>query len=182
MIASESPTDSSETSDEIARDARTLAQVNLALMRGRPIKAHEQLQDFDPTGTDFQDLFSGMRSATDTALFEYGVAAYDEGDYTTTFDALHRIEEASTGEPQERWYYQGMAAYQLERPEEAREALITLRDYLTDDYPHFDAQAAYVLVQLLPTEEARPYAEHIASQYSDTVYNNSVVRAVLAEA
>jgi tetratricopeptide (TPR) repeat protein len=193
MIASGSDPDSSMISGERARDVRTLTQANLALMQGRPIEADEHLQEVapteevdsvegvDPAGTGFQNLFPDLRSTTDTALFEYGIAAYDDEDYATAFDALHRIKEAGTGQPQERWYYQGMAAYQLERPEEARTALVTLRDYLTEEYPHFDAQAAYVLVQLLPTEEARPYAEHIASQYSDTIYNNSVVQAVLAE-
>ena len=180
--APDTPENGSGTSDEMMSAAQKVAQVNLALLREQPIEADDQLQRVDTTGTPFQDLFPEMRSATDIALFDYGVAAYDEEDYTTAFDALRRIEDAGTGQPQERWYYQGMAAYELERPEEAREALITLRDYLTDEYPHFDAQAAYVLVKLLPAKEARPYAERITSQYGDTIYNNSVVQDVLAGA
>jgi hypothetical protein len=92
---------------------------------------------------------------------------------------LEPVSTHDVGLPQERLYALGMAAAMEGRNALAIQSLTRLQDHLNDDYRHYDAQAAYTLVPLLPDEEAQTYAQKIAREYSDTIYNNSVVQAHL---
>lgn len=120
---------------------------------------------------------ANLQQATNQALYETGIAAWEQGDTEAALQRLRLIASIDVGAPQERLYALGMAAAAEGEPQTAIDALTRLQDHLTPAWAHYDAQAAYTLVQLLPDPEARPYAERIASHYADTIYNNSVVQA-----
>ena len=158
-----------------------LVQANLALARGYPDSAHVHLEG--QRASEFSDdggmAYAALREATNEALFEAGVTAWRSGDYSSVIEYLHPIRSADIGDPQQKYYFLGMSAYEEGRDSLAIASLRELQDHLDEDHPHYEAQAAYALVRLLPTSEAREFAQLIAERYSETPYFNSIVREIL---
>ncbi len=158
-----------------------LASVNLALAQGKPGRAHAVLQEVEAdnlTGADMES-YEALREATDRALFNTGTQAWREEDYQAVVDMLEPLLNKSVGKSQQKYYFLGIAAYKVGSDSLAVESLLQLQDHLDADHPHFDAQAAYALVQLLPPSDAQHFARRVAERYPDTPYNNSIVRGLL---
>jgi hypothetical protein len=159
--------------------AAALARAHLDLLQGRPLEAHAALDTLQVEGPPAAEALADLRAATQQALYDAGLAAWNRRATAEAVRLLAPIAEADVGVPQERLYALGMAAAAEGQADLAIRALKRLQGHLTPDYPHYDAQAASTLVTLLPDDEARPYAERIATRYPDTIYNNSVVQAHL---
>ncbi len=162
--------------------ASALARAHLDLLQGRPLDAYAALDTLQAPANapaDARAALSALRAATRQALYDAGLAAWDRRATAKAVRLLAPLENADVGEARERLYVLGMAAAEEGRSDLAVRALRRLQSAydLTPAYPHYDAQAAYTLVTLLPDAEARPYAERIATRYADTIYNNSVVQA-----
>ena len=158
-----------------------LARANLALARGYPDSAHVHLE-----GQRARELSDGggmayamLRDATNEALFDAGVTAWRSGDYACVIDYLHPIMDVNIGDPQQKYYFLGMSAYEEGKDSLAIASLLELQNHLDADHPHYEAQAAYALVRLLPEPDAREFAQLIAARYPQTPYFNSIVRAIL---
>lgn len=164
-----------------AYGAAALAQANLALARGYPHSAHLQLEGLRTSelSDDEGKAFSAIREATYSGLFEAGVTAWRSGDYPSVIDYLHPIMDADVGDSQQKYYFLGMSAYEEGRDSLAIASLHALQNHLDEHHPHYEAQAAYALVRLLPKPEAREFAQLIAERYSGTPYFNSIVREIL---
>lgn len=162
---------------EALRQAATLAQAQVRLLQGDPLTTHAMLDTLTVSGEVAKQAAANLQQATNQALYETGIAAWARGDTEAALQRLRLVGTTDVGAPQERLYALGMAAAAEGEPQTAIDALTRLQDHLTPAWAHYDAQAAYTLVQLLPDTEARPYAERIASRYADTIYNNSVVQA-----
>ena len=184
-VAEEGQTDQTEEMVSLAparADAIVgLAQANLALARGYPDSAHVHLegQRASELSDDGGMAYAALREATNEALFEAGVTAWRSGDYSSVIDYLHPIRGADIGDPQQKYYFLGMSAYEEGRDSLATASLRELQNHLDADHPHYEAQAAYALVRLLPESEAQEFAQLIAARYPETPYFNSVVREVL---
>ena len=182
---SEVPTDEAEVvvshAPAQADGAMGLAQANLALARGYPDSAHVELEGLRASelSDDGNMAYAALREATDNAMFEAGVTAWRSGNYPSVIGYLHPLIHVRVGDPQQKYYFLGMSAYEEGRDSLAIASLRELQDHLDEDHPHYEAQAAYALVRLLPTSEAREFAQLIAERYSETPYFNSIVREIL---
>ncbi|MES3630158.1 MAG: hypothetical protein PPP56_08320 [Longimonas sp.] len=158
----------------------TLSQAQLHLLQDDPLAAHASLDTLSVQRSDMaQQVKADLKAAVNQALYDMGIAAWAQGDTGTALQMLRRVAHVDVGTPQDRLYALGMAADREGEPSVAVDALTRLQEYITPAWPHYDAQAAYALVRLLPDDEARPYAERIATRYPNTIYNNSVVQAHL---
>jgi len=167
--------------DDASGIAAELSQVNLWLAQGRPLEAHTALSqlEMDSISQRHQQVYRALQKASNEDLYRAGIAAWQAEDYATVARLLEPIKAVGVGEPQKKFYYLGMAAAKTGQQGLAAQSLKRLQTHLSADYPHFEAQSAYVLVRLLPDEEAKRYARIIADKYSDTLYYNSIVRAHL---
>jgi len=167
--------------DQSSEAVNGFSQVNLLLAQGNPLKAHSALTQLetDALAGTHKETYRALQQATNQALYQAGVEAWQIADYSGVVRLLAPVETVVVGEPQRKYYYLGMAAAETGRDSLAVKSLERLQPHLGADYPHFEAQAAYTLVRLLPDAEAGKYARVIADKYPDTLYYNSLVRAHL---
>lgn len=170
--------------DELDLDiAARFARANLKVLEDRPLDALSILDSLEASDRSVDRMgrenISNLKKVTYHKLYDEGISAWDSGDTKLALQMLEPITEQEVGKPQERLYALGMSAAREGRDTLAIACLTRLQAHLTTDYRHYDAQAAYTLVKLLPDDEARRYARHIAREYSDTIYNNSIVEVHL---
>jgi len=123
-----------------------------------------------------------VRSLIDQRLYAAAVSAWEAGDFREVVNLLTNIHSDTVGTERERLYMIGVSA---NRTGETEIAIKNLRELLKieelgEGYPHYEAQAAYALVQLLSGAEAQRYANLISEKYSGTLYYNSTVRSYLS--
>lgn len=173
------PNDQDRSAAPVAlQTAATLSQAQLHLLQDDPLSAYALLDTLSVERSDMaQQVKAELKTAVNQALYDMGTAAWAQGDTGTALQMLRRVAHVDVGTPQDRLYALGMAADREGEPSVAVDALMRLQEYITPAWPHYDAQAAYALVRLLPDDEARSYAERIATRYPNTIYNNSVVQA-----
>lgn len=158
----------------------TALQVSTLLADGQAVPAYRALGRLAPDSVQTEAVDS-LRTVTHEALARAAGRAWEAGDYDRVVQALTPIRTASVGRTQERLYRLGVAAAQTGRDALAVEVLRELMPQIDARHPHYEAQAAYLLVERGPPAVAQRYARLIADEYSDTIYFNSVVRARLDE-
>jgi hypothetical protein len=156
----------------------TALQVSTHLAEGQPVRAYRALGHLAPDSVQVQAVDS-LRTATHEALYRTARRAWEAKSYERVVQALTPVRTASVGRAQDRLYRLGVAAAQTGRDTLAVEVLRELMPQIDARHPHYEAQAAYLLVELAPPAVARRYARLIADTYSDTIYFNSMVRARL---
>lgn len=165
----------------VSRDRyATALQVSTHLAEGRPVQAYRAFGRLAPDSGQMEAVDS-LRTATHEALYRAAGRAWDAEDYERVVQALTPIRDASVGSTQDRLYRLGVAAAQTGRDTLAVEILRELMPQIDARHPHYEAQAAYLLVERGPPAVAQRYARLIADEYSDTIYFNSVVRFRLDE-
>lgn len=176
------PTASAPVPDSLMSRDRyaTALKVSTLLADAKPVRAYRALGQLAPDSARTEALDS-LRTATHEALHRTAARAWEAGDYDRVVEALTPIRDASVGRTQDRLYRLGVAAAQTGRNTLAVEVLRELMPRIDVRHPHYEAQAAYLLVERGPPAVARRYAQLIADEYSDTLYFNSVVRARLDE-
>jgi len=160
----------------------TLASAQLKLTQGTPLEAHRLVDTLTVAGPDanrIQTIRRAVQTVVHDRLYREGMAAWSDGEAARTVALLKPVARLDVGRPQDRLYALGMAAAEVGQTSLAVEALTSLQEHLTTRYDHYAAQSAYTLVQLLPDSEAKRYARIIATQFANTIYNNSVVQAHL---
>jgi len=187
---SSSPVDSTNTTDnpseteviepDVDSTFKRLARANRLIAEGHPLEAEQVFDSLNVEKAD--DTKRALRRALDRNLYSSAVAAWEQENFENVFQLLSEIEDPSVGEERERLYMHGVSAAQLGDSTRAAEKLQQLLESQVDlsAYPHYEAQAAYLLVQLLSNSEAKKYAKLIEEKYEDTLYYNSVVRAHLS--
>lgn len=159
---------------------KRMARTNRLIAQGNPLKAAQVLDSLDAekVGSTKRTL----RRALDRDLYSSAVAAWGEENFESVVQLLSEIDDPSVGEERERLYMHGVSAAQVGDSTRAAEKLRELLESTVDlsSYPHYEAQAAYLLVQLLSNYEAQEYARLIEKKYEDTLFYNSVVRAHLS--
>jgi len=158
----------------------TALQVSTYLAEGQPVRAYQTLGRLGSDSARAEAVDS-LRTATHEALHRAGGRAWAAKNYEQVVQALAPIWTASVGSTQDRLYRLGVAAAKTGRDTLAVEVLRELMPQIDARHPHYEAQAAYLLVELGPPAAARRYAQLIADEYSDTIYFNSVVRTRLDE-
>ncbi|MCS3956711.1 hypothetical protein GGP81_003259 [Salinibacter ruber] len=156
----------------------TALQVSTHLAEGQPVRAYWGLGHLAPDSARTEALDS-LRTATHEALYRAAGRAWDAGDYERVVQVLTPVRDASVGSTQDRLYRLGVAAAQTGRDTLVVEVLRELMPRIDAQHPHYEAQAAYLLVKRGPPAVAKRHARLIAEKYSDTIYFNSVVRAQL---
>jgi len=161
-----------------------IGRANRLLARGSPLAANEAWETTkDTSGTEeFAAMKGSVRSLIDQRLYAAAVSAWEAGDFREVVNLLTNIHSDTVGTERERLYMIGVSA---NRTGETEIAIKNLRELLKieelgEGYPHYEAQAAYALVQLLSGAEAQRYANLISEKYSDTLYYNSTVRSYLS--
>lgn len=169
---------STPTPDSLVAPERYNAalRVSTLLAHGRPDRAYRALEGLHADSTQAAAVDS-LRTATHRALSRAGRRAWDAGEYERVVRMLRPIREVSVGEPQEKLYALGVSAAQTGRDSLAVATLRALMPQIDARHPHYEAQAAYLLVERGPPQVARRYARLIADKYGGTIYDNSVVRA-----
>ena len=159
---------------------KRLARANRLIAQGDPLTAAQTLDSLDVE--DAEDTKKALRRAVDRNLYSSAVEAWEQEKFENVARLLSEIDDPSVGEERERLYMHGVSAAQVGDSTRAAEKLRKLMRPTVDlsSYPHYEAQAAYLLVQLLSNGEAREYARLIEEKYEDTLYYNSVVRAYLS--
>lgn len=163
---------------------RRTGRANLYLARGKPLAANKvwattgNVSDAD----EIEAAKKSVRRAIDERLYAAGISAWESEDFRKVVELLTEISSDTVGSGIERRYMLGISAHQVGESEIAEENLQKLLKIKTlgEEYPHYEAQAAYALVQLLSGTEAQRYANLIAEKYSDTLYYNSTVRSYLS--
>ena len=158
----------------------TALRVSTLLAEGRSVKAHRALDRLAPDGTPGKTIDS-LRVATREALYRTGTRAWEAEDHERIVEALAPIRNAEVGNAQDRRYRLGVAAAQIGRDTLAADVLQDLMPTIDEEHPHYEAQAAYLLVERGPPGVARRHARLIADKYANTIYFNSVVRSQLDE-
>lgn len=191
------PTEETATSDTttdstLVRADSILRQVAIAnrnLAEGKPLAA-AKIQDSlsAPENLSATSAAEKVRVASrplqpviDQALYEKAAREWEQGNFDGVVDLLAEIDSNEVGTERERLYMLGISAHKAGRPEHAKESLQKLLEgpFDLEDHPHYEAQAAYVLVQLLSEDESRKYVRLISEKYSDTIYYNSIVRSFI---
>jgi len=157
-----------------------MLRVSTHLAEGQPVRAHRALGRLAPDSARTERIDS-LRTATHEALSRAAGRAWDAENYERVVQTLIPIRDVEVGSTQDRLYRLGVAAAQIGRDALAVEVLRELMPQIDARHPHYEAQAAYLLVELGPPAAAQRYAQLIADEYSDTIYFNSVVRARLDE-
>lgn len=155
-------------------------QVGTFLADGQPVRAHQTLNRLTSDSARTEEADS-LHAATHKALYRAGLQAWDTQNYEQVARVLTPIRDKPVGDPQAKRYYLGVAAAQTGQPALAVDVLRDLMPEIGEQYPHHEAQAAYLLAKHGPPEVARRHAQLIADKYADTVYFNSVVRSQLAD-
>lgn len=176
------PTASAPVPDSLVpRDRYAAAlQVSTHLAEGQPVRAYRALGRLSPDSAQAEAIGS-LRTATHEALYRAARQAWDAENFERVVQVLAPIRDASVGRTQDRLYRLGVAAAQTGRGALAVEVLRGLMPRIDARHPHYEAQAAYLLVELGPPAVARRHARLIANKYSDTLYFNSVVQDRLDE-
>jgi hypothetical protein len=179
-VPESSPTVSAPVPDSLVPRPRyaTALQVSTHLAKGQALRAYQALDRLAPDSAQTEAVHS-LRTATHEALYRAGRRAWEAEDYDRVVQALTPIRTEPVGNTQDRLYQLGMAAAQTGRDTLAVDVLRDLMPQIDERHPHYEAQAAYLLVRLGPPALARRYAQLIADKYADTLYFNSVVRARL---
>lgn len=157
-----------------------MARANRLIAQGDPLTAAQTLDSLDVENAE--DTKKALRRALDRNLYSSAVEAWEQENFENVVQLLSEIDDPSIGEERERLYMHGVSAAQVGDSTRAAEKLRELLESTVDlsSYPHYEAQAAYLLVQLLSNDEARGYAKLIQEKYENTLYYNSVVRAHLS--
>ncbi|MFB6230484.1 MAG: hypothetical protein ABEL04_04935 [Salinibacter sp.] len=163
---------------------RRTGRANLYLARGKPLAANKA---WATTGSisdaaEIEVAKKSVRRAIDQGLYAAGISAWESEDFRKVVELLTEISSDTVGSEIEHRYMLGISAHQVGESEIAEENLQKLLKIKTlgEEYPHYEAQAAYALVQLLSGTEAQRYANLIAEKYSDTLYYNSTVRSYIS--
>lgn len=167
------PDSSSEGRPALDPQVAKIARAGLDLSQGDPLRARRRLEGIGDGPTAMLD---SMREAVTVGLVRAGVEAWERGDYSRTVELLEPTLEKTTANSQQKHYYLGISAWKTGRDTLAVESLKQLQEHLDSRHPHFEAQSAYVLTELLPESQAREYARLIADKYNHTVFYNSVVK------
>jgi tetratricopeptide (TPR) repeat protein len=167
------PDSTSEGKPALDPQVAKIARAGLDLSRGDPLRARRRLEGIGDGPTAMLD---SMREAVTVGLVRAGVEAWERGDYSRTVELLEPTLEKTTANPQQKHYYLGISAWKTGRDTLAVQSLKRLQEHLDSQHPHFEAQSAYVLTELLPENQAREYARLIADKYNHTVFYNSVVK------
>ncbi|MCS4034445.1 hypothetical protein [Salinibacter ruber] len=160
-----------------------MARANRFLAAGDPLKADDEWEVLNDTSNVVQvgSARESLRRAIDQRLYSSAVQFWERREFSRVVGLLSRIHSDTVGIRRERLYMLGISADQVGRPDLAAQNLKKLLEQESlEDYPHYEVQAAYVLVKHLPGGEARKYSELIADKYSDTLFYNSTVRARLS--
>ena len=155
-------------------------RVSILLAKGRPDRAYRALGELNPDSGQAERIDS-LRATTHRALYRIGLRAWAAGNYERVVRMLRPIWGVSVGEPQKKLYALGVSAAQTGRDSLAVATLRALMPQIDPRHPHYEAQAAYLLVERGPPKVARRYAQLITEKYDDTLYFNSTVRARLDE-
>jgi tetratricopeptide (TPR) repeat protein len=159
---------------------KRMARANRLIAQGNPLKAAQTFDSLDVGSAE--DTKKALRRALDSNLYSSAVEAWEQENFESVVQLLSEIDDPSVGDERERLYMHGVSAAQVGDSTRAVEKLRELLESTVDlsSYPHYEAQAAYLLVQLLSNGEAQKYARLIERKYEDTLYFNSVVRAHLS--
>jgi len=160
-----------------------MARANRFLAAGDPLKADDEWEALNDTSNVARigSARESLRRAIDQKLYSSAIQFWEQREFSRVVNLLSRIHSDTVGIRRERLYMLGISADQVGRQDLAVQNLkMMLKQEGSEDYPHYEAQAAYVLVKHLPSGNARKYAELIADKYSDTLYYNSTVRARLS--
>ncbi|MFB6274433.1 MAG: hypothetical protein ABEL51_16235 [Salinibacter sp.] len=179
----EGTTGNSEEQQDVESTFSRMARANRFLAAGNPLKADDEWEVLNDTSNVVQvgSARESLRRAIDQRLYSSAVQFWEQREFSRVVGLLSRIHSDTVGIRRERLYMLGISADQVGRPDLAIQNLrMLLEQESLEDYPHYEAQAAYVLVKHLPGGEARKYAELIADKYSDTLFYNSTVRARLS--
>lgn len=169
---------------------RQIATINRNLAEGKPLAAAnaydklsvpKKMSNQSSTAKKVKVASESLQPAIDWALYEKAVGEWEQENFDRAVDLLTEIDSNEVGTEREKFYMLGISAHKTSRPELAKENLQKLLEgpFSLEDYPHYEAQAAYVLVQLLSGDESQKYARLIAEKYSDTIYYNSTVRSLI---
>jgi tetratricopeptide (TPR) repeat protein len=175
--------DSSETEvsePEADSTFERMARANRLIAQGDPLAAVQTFESLDAESAE--DAKKALRRALDRNLYSSAVEAWEQENFENVVQLLSEIDGPSVGDERERLYMHGVSAAQVGDSTRATEKLRELLESTVDlsSYPHYEAQAAYLLVRLLSNGEAKKYARLIEKKYEDTLYYNSVVRAHLS--
>lgn len=160
-----------------------MARANMFLAAGNPLKADDEWRALNDTSNVAQTRSAreSLRRAIDQKLYSSAIQLWEQGEFSRVVDLLSHIRLDTVGIRRERLYMLGISADQAGRPDVAVQNLKKLLEQESlEDYPHYEVQAAYVLVERLPIGKARKYAELIADEYPNTLFYNSTVRARLS--
>lgn len=171
-----SSTDS--TLQGITRINRLLADHNF-LAAERALDSLEVTQSTDDASSDAE---KSIRRLIDRQLYSAALTAWEQQDFEEATRLLREVSSDSIGTRREHLYVLGVSAAQVGNSRLATGELRKLlnSDIDLSDHPHYEAQAAYMLVKLLPEGQSEKYAELIEKKYRDTIYYNSVVRTHLS--
>lgn len=163
---------------------RRAGNANRYLARGKPLAANNAWGTIGDTSEveEIEAAKESIRGAIDQRLYTAAISAWEAEDFGKVVELLTEISSDTVGIQREHRYMLGVSAHQVGESEIAEENLRKLLkiETLGEKYPHYEAQAAYALVQLLSGTEAQRYANLIAEKYSDTLYYNSTVRSYLS--
>lgn len=159
---------------------KRMARANRLIAQDDPLTAAQTLDSLDAGNAE--DTKKALRRALDHNLYSSAVEAWEQENFESVVQLLSEIDDPSVGEERERLYIHGVSAAQVGDSTRAAEKLRELLGPTVDlsSYPHYEAQAAYLLVQILSNDEAQEYARLIEKKYKDTLYYNSAVRAHLS--
>jgi hypothetical protein len=179
-VTAESSSETEVREPDVDPTFERMARTNRLIAQGNPLKAALVLDSLDAEKAG--STKRALRRALDRDLYSSAVAAWEQENFEDVVQLLSEIDNPSVGEERERLYMHGVSAAQVGDSTHAAEKLRKLLESTEDlsSYPHYEAQAAYLLVQLLSNGEAKEYARLIQEKYEDTLYYNSVVRAHLS--
>jgi len=162
-----------------------VTEINQHLVAGEPLQAQVTLQNFTTQSDSVpglaRDTYNSLRQIVIQHLYRASNDAWNDGNFARVVETTKPILDDEVGDLQRKLYYLGISAWRIGDRDLATSSLLRLfqEGHLDQRHPHFEAQAAYVLVRLLPNDKAQRFARVIADKYRDTLYFNSVVRSHL---